>query len=293
MNWPAVSILIPSSPGRSIERTIRSIRRQEYSGRLQIITGGDSIDAINEQAATADCDILAIQPAGDFYLPEAFVRSVAVLVREPALRMVSGCEVHLHLDGTTLRASALSDELIDPRMLMLGRSVPRQCVFFWRRAFEASGGLRTQASADPVTDLFYRLLHDGGGRFVPHHTAVHHLDASHRVAWDRDWLASMRYTIDSCESDPKFSQRFKLAPGDKLNLLRRWLLLEARYAGNEARVSELLAELLPGSDVETRAFLVRHGFLPMSGITSDIGSEQLRDAVNWSLETDERLKRVA
>ena len=292
MHWPTVSILIPCTPGRSAERTVASTRCQEFAAPVQIVLCGESIAEINAATKSLQGDILSVIPCGDFYLPGALVRSLKALVREPALRLVSGCEVHLQADETTLRASPLTDDLIDPRSLMLSRPVARQCAFFWRRAFESVDGFRPGA-ADPATDLHYRLLHDGGGRFISHHTAVHQLDRSPRTAFDRQWLAGMRFTIDSCEADDVYFQRFQLKPADKLNLLRRWLLLEARQSGNEARSSELLAELMSGSDADTRAFLVRHGFLPMPSVTPAVDANHLRDLVDWSLGAVAEQRRVA
>jgi hypothetical protein len=103
--------------------------------------------------------------------------------------------------------------------------------------------------------------------------------------------------LDSCEADPAYARRFQFKAADKLNLLRRWLLLEARQAGNEARVSELLAELMIGSDADTRGFLVRHAFVPMQSEDSDLAgmsdAGHLRDLVDWSLDAMKQRRRVA
>ena len=52
MNWPSLSIVIPSfNQGRFIERTLLSILRQDYPGKLQVIVS-DAVKYNTQQLAS-------------------------------------------------------------------------------------------------------------------------------------------------------------------------------------------------------------------------------------------------
>ena len=251
-----------------MERTILSVLRQQYPGDVEVLISRLADDLRRKypsigQASLSDArgDIVAVQRGGDFYLPDAFVKSVGALVQNPPLGVVSGCEVRLQSDGRhAFTASSLCADSITPRSLMMGREISTQCAFFWRDVLKHGGGWR-EDRWDAGIAFWYRALHFRRAKFLPHHTAVQKMGDRGPVR-DAKWLNRMQQLVESCEREPRYAERFQFSPVEKRELYNRWSLLEARQAGNEAGVAVLLDELSRGTGEETRAFLVRHGFLP-------------------------------
>ncbi|MBV8780779.1 MAG: glycosyltransferase [Phycisphaerae bacterium] len=308
MKWPSISIIIPSfNQGRFIERTLLSIFKQDYPGDVQVIVsdGGSSdetteilrkypeitwwskgdeglVDAINQGFSAATGDVLAIQSSDDFYLPDAFVRSITELVQDSSLALVSGCDVYLMGDGKSFSCSALDDHNITPRSLMMRRVIPQHCAFFWRSMLKITGGLGPEISEGAEIDLWYRALHFVEARFIPHHTAVYQFHDQQRTVKGDRWYQSLTQIVESCEADEKFASRFRFDALDKQVLYQRWLLQEARRSGNEARVAVLLDELSRGASDETITFLIRQGFLPKSATANPRHPNHRVPDIHWS-----------
>ncbi len=288
MSWPSLSIVIPSfNQGRFIERTLLSILKQEYPGELQIVVsdGGSKdetvevlrrypqvtwwsrkddglVDGINKGLAAAEGEIVAIQSSDDFYLPDAFRLSVGELRNDATLGLVAGCDVYLQPDETSFSCSPLDDHEITPRSLMMRRVIPQHCCFFRREMLEHLGNLRPAIYEGAEIDLWYRALHFVRGKFIPHHTAVYQFHAEQRTRNGDRWYQSLTQIIESCENDPKYSERFRMSAVDKRELFARWSLQEAHRAGDTQRVAELTAALSQSSSAETQRFLQLHGFIP-------------------------------
>lgn len=301
MRWPSLSIVIPTlNMGRFIERTLLSIFRQDYPGRVQVIVadGGskdDTIDilrkfpqvtwwsqkddgiadAVNQGFAVSDGEIIAEQGSDDYYLPGAFEHSVGALLRHPDVDIVAGTDVFLDSDGRTFTCSPLEDHEITPRSLILRRVIPLHCGFFRRSVLQTTGGMRCFGKAiaesggniDNVgldIDFWYRALHFHKGRFIPNHTAVYQLHRDQMTVNSPSWYRNMTEMVESCERDPKFSSRFRLTTDEKRNAFIRWEIQQGRLSGQHQKVEQLVRTVTedPAFTTETREHLVSHGFLP-------------------------------
>lgn len=301
MSWPSLSIVIPTlNMGRFIERTLLSIFRQGYPGRLQVVVadGGskdntveilkrfpqvtwwsqkdDGIaDAVNQGFAVADGEIVAEQGSDDYYLPGAFERSVGALMQDPEIDIVAGTDVFLNPDGRTFACSQLEDHEITPRSLILRRVIPLHCGFFRRSVLATTGGMRcfgrgmaeSGGNVDNVgldIDFWYRALHFHKGRFIPHHTAVYQLHRDQMTVNSPSWHRNMIDMVESCRRDPRFAARFTLTEQDKLNAAVRWEIQQASLLGKKDEVDRLVAQVMsdPTFTDETRQHLALHGFVP-------------------------------
>jgi len=288
MIWPSLSIIIPSfNQGRFIERTLLSILGQDYPGSLQVIVsdGGSTdetvdvlrrypliqwwsrrddglVDAVNKGFAQASGDILAIQSSDDFYLPDAFRRSIGELMHDQTLGIVSGCDVYVQPDRSTFSCSPLDDHEITPRSLLMRRVIPQHCAFFRRDILEKVGGLRAFIAEGAEIDLWYRALHFVRGRFIPFHTAAYQFHAQQRTRKGDRWYESLTRMVESCEQEKRFAERFTLAKADRRELYQRWMLQEAQRVGDERRIVSLTHALSIFCSEETRSFLTLHGFIP-------------------------------
>jgi glycosyltransferase involved in cell wall biosynthesis len=288
MNWPSLSIIIPSfNQGQFIERTLLSILRQDYPGKLQVIVsdGGSKdetvevlrqykqvqwwskrddglVDAINKGFSAATGDILAIQSSDDFYLPDAFQLSIEALVRDQTLGIISGCDVYVQPDRKTFSCSSLDDHEITPRSLLMRRVIPQHCAFFRREILDQVGGLRPFIAEGAEIDLWYRTLHFVRGKFIPFHTAAYQFHADQRTRKGDRWYESLTTIVESCEKEERFAERFTFDETTRRELYQRWMLQEARRAGDERRVISLTNALSTFATEETQSFLWRHGFIP-------------------------------
>ena len=302
MAWPSLSIIITSLNRASfIQRTLLSIVRQDYPGKVEVIVAdggstdgtveilrrypqvtwwsgkdGGIVDAINRGLSVAGGEFVAIQDSDNFYLRDAFRLTMSEARREPALDIVTGCDIYLEPDARTFVCSPLDDHEIDARSLLMRRVIPIHCAFVRRRIIDGVGGfqnlssLRQERGGDVGNvgvdiDFWYRALHLHRGRFVPHHTAVYQRHADMMSANSPRWLANMSEMIERCEGDERFGSRFRLSNDDKLNLRVCWEIQQAKIDGNDERVRELVAQVSGDTTRytdETRAYLMTHGFIP-------------------------------
>ncbi|MCS7032562.1 MAG: glycosyltransferase, partial [Phycisphaerae bacterium] len=287
---PPVSIVIPSfNQGRYLERTLLSILRQNYAGRVEIIVsdGGSTdetlqvlrrfpcvrhwserdygiADATNKGLSVASGEILAIQSSDDFYLPDAIAHTVAALEQDGSIALASGCDVYLEPDGTSFTCSQLDDHRVDPRSLLLRRVLPQHGTFFRRELIDRIGLLRMDLAEGAEIDFWYRALHFFAGRFIPRHTAVYQRHPAQRTQTGSQWYQSLVRIVESNESDPVYGDIFRLSPEDKFNLYTRWQIQTAAIAGQNDQVRLLLDFVTRDARIteETRKWLALHGFLP-------------------------------
>lgn len=243
MNWPSLSIIIPSfNQGAYIERTILSILKQEYKGELEVIVsdGGSKdetvevlqkypqitwwskpdkgfVDAVRKGFAVAKGEILAIQSSDDFYLKNAFEVCIKELVNNEKLGIVTGCDVLVQPDLKTFFTSNLDSGEITPRSLLLDRCIPQHCAFFRRDVLEKIGGLREEVDTCADMDFWYRALHFYKAKFVPFYTAAYQRHANQRTKVLDNWSKSFFEMVEFCESDPFYNEHFKLSEEDKRN----------------------------------------------------------------------------
>jgi glycosyltransferase involved in cell wall biosynthesis len=308
--------------GRFIERTLLSIFRQNYPGRLQVIVadGGskdDTVailkrypqvtwwsrkdngiaDAVNQGFAESDGEILAEQGSDDYYLPGAFEWSVGALMRDRQLDIVAGTDVFLNDDGRTFTCSKLEDHEITPKSLILRRVIPLHCGFFRRSVLQTTGGMRcfgrTMADSggniDNVgldIDFWYRALHFHKGKFIPHHTAVYQLHREQMTVNSPSWYRNMTEMVESCERDPEFADRFKLTTQERQNAYVRWEIQQAKLLGRIDEVEKLVRKVMEDTAFteETRQHLASHGFVSKPQRSAMRSPQSVPDIDWWKRE---------
>lgn len=287
---PSLSIIIPSfNQAAYIERTIQSILKQSYDGKLEIIVsdGGSTdgtvdilrrypqlrwwserdhgiADGVNKGLSVASGEILAIQSSDDYYLPGAFEWTIGHLVQNPELHIAAGCDVYLQPDGATFACSPLDDHVSSPRSLMLRRVLPQHCTFFRREVFDRVGPFNLDLPEGCDIDFWYRALHHFRARFIPRHTAVFQVHPAQRSQTSGRWYQAMRQIVESAEQDQELGSIYRMSEDDKFNASLCWQIQSAGMAGRDADVRHLLEIARNDSRAtdETRRVLALHGFLP-------------------------------
>jgi len=301
MPWPSLSIIVTSLNRASfIQRTLLSILRQDYAGKVEVIVAdggstdgtvevlkrypqvtwwsgpdGGIVDAINKGLAQATGEFVAVQDSDNYYLRDAFKLTLAAAREDPSLDIVTGCDIYLEPDGRTFVCSKLDDHAIDARSLLMRRVIPIHCAIVRRRIVEEVGGFRPLASLRKEVggdvgnvgvdvDFWYRALHFVRGRFVSHHTAAYQRHPQMMSANSPRWYANMTEMVERCEQYARFGSRFKLSTEDKVNLFVRWEIQQSRIDGDEYRVRKLVERVENDTQRytdETRAYLALHGFI--------------------------------
>ena len=293
MNWPSISVVIPSfNQGAYLERTLLSILRQDYPGRVEVIVsdGGSKdstldvlarypqvtwwsrrdsgiADATNRALSVATGEVIAIQSSDDFYLRDAFRLTVDALRHDKDLGIASGCDVYLQPGGTGFTCSQLDDHEVSPRSLLMRRVIPQHCAFFRREVYERVGPLRTCIAEGAEVDFWYRALHFVRGQFVPHHTAAYQVHPAQRTRTSDRWYESQVRMVETCEDDLTYGRIFRLSTSDKRDLYARWEILQEHRAGRIASAIELIDRLMQSDECteETLSFLATHGLIPRTG----------------------------
>lgn len=326
MNWPSLSIIIPSfNQGSYIERTILSIVKQEYEGELQVIVsdGGSKdetvevlkkypqitwwsepdkgfVDAVTKGFAVAKGEILAIQSSDDFYLRNAFKVSVRELINDEKLGIVTGCDVLLQPDLKSFSTSNLESGYVTPSSLLLERCIPQHCAFFRKDILAKIGGLRKEVDTCADMDFWYRALHFYKGKFIPFYTAAYQRHANQRTKVLNNWSTSFLRMVESCESDPFYSSQFKLSEEDKKNWYVRcevfWELNSGAKDKNKKQIMQKINEVLESSDYtsETKRDVYRsgasHGIIIEQKNTMDLNTYVSNSLINGTLLKKSRKK---
>jgi len=286
-SFPSLSIVIPSyNQGAYIERTLLSILKQDYPGEVEVIVsdGGSKdetvevlkkypqvkwwsqrdegfVDAVTKGFAVAKGEILAIQSSDDFYLKDAFKKSIKELIQEDSLSIVAGCDVYMQPDRKTFSVSDLDSHLITPHSLLVGRVIPQHCAFFRRGVLEKVNGLRREVDTCADIDFWYRALHFFKGKFIPHYTAAYQYHANQRTQVLDTWYSSLVRTVETCEADHFYAERFRFTDDDKKNLYVRW---EVQFGLKQADRDQLMQKMndimkSPNYTEETKQYVYQVG----------------------------------
>jgi glycosyltransferase involved in cell wall biosynthesis len=259
VDWPSLSILIPSfNQGRYLERTLLSIIKQEYAGRLEIVVsdGGSTdetvgvlkrypevrwwsepdqgfVDAVTKALAVASGEVLAIQSSDDYYLEGAFRTAIPVLVQDASLGFVSGAEMQINISNELTVVERKPSSVLDsPEDLILGVYVPQHCTFIRRAALDTVGGLRMAVDRCADFDLWYRVLHFFHGQMLSSHLAVYQLHPAQRTQTQAEnWIRCLDMVIETCAGEPSYAERFLLDPEKKRNFMKRMEMHWFRTAG--------------------------------------------------------------
>ena len=246
--FPSISIIIPSwNQGRFIERTLLSIFKQDYPGRVEVLVadGGSTdetvavlkqygdrltwwsapdegfVDAVAKGAAQTTGEILAIQSSDDYYLPGAFRAVAAALAQHPAASFVAGGDYAINLAGAVVGAGRPAGA-ITPRSILFDNLPSQHATFIRRRFWEAVGGMRREVDMCADVDLWYRVAHLAPGQYIPEMLAVYQLHPNQRTVTSDQWFASLVRMVESCEATPHYGQQFHLTPAERRDLYAYW-----------------------------------------------------------------------
>lgn len=258
--FPSISIVIPSwNQGRFIERTLLSIFKQDYPGRVEVIVadGGSTdetvavlqryqdqltwwsapdegfVDAVTSGMARATGEILAIQSSDDYYLPGAFRAAAAALQQHPEVSFVAGGDYAINLAGVVV-GSGRPVGAITPRSILF-ENIPSQHAAFVRRSYwDAVGGLRRAVDMCADVDLWYRVAHLAPGRYIPAMLAVYQLHPDQRTVTSDQWISQLVRMVESCEAEPRYDQKFSLTPAERRDLYAYWEIFWTRRRDKRA-----------------------------------------------------------
>lgn len=246
--FPSVSVVIPSwNQGRFIDRTLQSILKQDYPGRIEVIVsdGGSTdetvdvlkkygerliwwsardkgfVDAVTKGVARATSEILAIQSSDDYYLPGAFRSMAAAFQQYPAASFISGGEYAIDLQGNVLSSSSPAGE-ITPRSILFETVPPQHATFVRRRYFEETGGMRREVDMCADIDQWYRVAHLAPGHYVPAMLAVYQLHPDQRTVTSDQWFPNLVKMVELCEQEPRYGGTFRLSDDERRNLYTYW-----------------------------------------------------------------------
>lgn len=244
MRNPQISVVIPSfNQGQYIERTLLSILKQNYDGKIQVIVsdGGSTdntveilkkydnlitwwseedngyADAVNKGFKIAQGEIFAIQSSDDYYLKDSFSNIAGSFSLHPDASLICGREVLQNPDGSMFKGYVLP-ELINPGSFLLDYPFPgifQHTTFLRRHFFEQSGGLRPEFDMCADADLFYRLLHFANGYFLDRYIAVYQRHDSQRTRTQT--LKFERQLLDmvlECKNNPAYRKLFDISEKD-------------------------------------------------------------------------------
>lgn len=284
--FPAISILIPSfNQGVFIERTLLSILKQDYPGRVEtIVSDGGSTDstvevlrkyedrivwwsardrgfadAVMQAAAKATGDLLAIQASDDFYLAGAFRAAVAGFQHHPEVGFISGRDLGVDTRGRVAWLRRQGGQ-ITPRRVLFGPPIGQHATFMRREVFEQVGGVRLDVDMCADLDLFYRASHIAPGRFIARHLGVYQVQPNQRTQTSRRFYPCLRRMVESCEADPFYRERFRLSEDEKRNLFAFWeISWTAVYDQEEAfRLARRLAPDIRSFDHRTQHIIRKY-----------------------------------
>lgn len=269
--FPSLSVVIPSyNQGQFIERTLLSILKQDYPGRVEVIVadGGSTdetvavlkkydaqltwwsapdagfVDAVTKGVARATGEILAIQSSDDYYLAGAFRSMAAAFQRHPAASFVSGGDYAINLDGAVVGENRPHGE-ITPRNILLHEFPSQHATFIKRHYFDLTGGVRPKVDMCADVDLWYRVANLEPGQYIEEMLAVYQLQPNQRTATSDKWLASFIRMVELCEQEPRYNQVFRLTPTERRDLYTYW---EVRWTAkrDKAAARPIAFAKLPG-----------------------------------------------
>ncbi|ALW87124.1 hypothetical protein AUC43_19810 [Hymenobacter sedentarius] len=246
--FPFISIVIPSwNQGKYIERTLLSILKQDYPGRVEIIVsdGGSTdetvavlkkygehliwwsardkgfVDAVTKGVAHTNGEILAIQSSDDYYLPGAFRAVAAAFQHYPEAGFISGGEYAIDLAGNIV-GSGNPSGLITPHSILFQTIPPQHATFVKRRFFEETGGMRREVDMCADIDQWYRVAHLASGQYIPAMLAVYQLHPDQRTVTSDKWFPNLMKMVELCEQEPRYGQEFRLTDEERRNLYTYW-----------------------------------------------------------------------
>jgi glycosyltransferase involved in cell wall biosynthesis len=242
MSYPTFSIVIPSfNQGDFIERTLLSILKQNYPGKIEIIVsdGGSTdstveilkkydnkitwwsapdkgfVDAVNKGFSQASGDIYAIQSSDDLYLQNAFNHVHGAFQRYPESSLICGKELLINPDNTVMEGMSLSED-INPRTFFLDNwwiGITQHTTFFKKEYFNIVKGLTFPFNPASEQDLYYRLIQIKPGKYIDEFIGAYQFHVNQMTRVSDKWERALLHLIDHSYQDPLYVDR-----PDRLNI---------------------------------------------------------------------------
>lgn len=281
MDFPGISVIIPSfNQGQFIERTLLSIFKQEYGGKVQIIVSdGGSTDntveilkkydkriiwwsekdtgyaeAVNKGFKQATGGICAIQSSDDYYLKDAFLSIIESFRTHPGASLICGREALQNSDGNVFGGYILP-EVITPRSFIMDYPFPgifQHTTFFRSEYFEKSKGLRRKFDMCADADLFYRLLHFANGYFLDKYVAVYQRHAAQRTQTQTlKFESQLLDMVLNCRNDSEYNRFYSVSEEDFFQFKAFVNLFYLQYADPEKAIWQA-AEVVKDSEMDAR-----------------------------------------
>ncbi len=187
-----VSVVIPSfNQANFLEKTIRSIVRQDYKNIEIIVIDGDSNDgskdiirkyeknlafwesepdsgqseAINKGFRAASGELFAWLNSDDLLTPSAIRLAASFLTTDPDLGLIYGDRIHIDQKGNVIGINRCPP--FYRAMLSRNITIPQETAFFRREFFELVGGLDEKLHFSMDFDLWCRLQKCTKFRHIP------------------------------------------------------------------------------------------------------------------------------
>lgn len=234
MNWSTISIIIPSfNQGKYIERTLLSILKQEYKGKVEVIVsdGGSTdntveilkkynnqiiwwsekdagyADAVNKGFAIATGEIFAIQSSDDFYLQNAFNIVYNAFNSNPDISLICGRELLLNPDNSVIEGIPLLEE-INPKTFLLENwwiGITQHTTFFRREYFERVKGMTFPFNPASEQDLYYRMIQLKPGKYINDLLGVYQFHANQMTRVSDKWEEALLHLVEHSYYDPFYT----------------------------------------------------------------------------------------
>lgn len=234
MNWSTISIIIPSfNQGKYIERTLLSILKQEYKGKVEVIVsdGGSTdntveilkkydnqiiwwsekdagyADAVNKGFAKATGEIFAIQSSDDFYLPEAFNIVNDTFERVPDISLICGRELLLNPDNSVIEGIPLLED-INPKTFLLENwwiGITQHTTFFRREYYERVKGMTFPFNPASEQDLYYRIIQLKPGKYINDLLGVYQFHSNQMTRVSDKWEKALLHLVEHSYYDPFYT----------------------------------------------------------------------------------------
>jgi glycosyltransferase involved in cell wall biosynthesis len=257
-NLKKISVIIPSyNQGKYIDRTLLSILKQNYSGKIEVIVsdGGSTdntidilkgyniiwwsekdrgyCDAVNKGLKIATGDIIAIQSSDDYYLQGAFNTIAQYFNIYPENGFISGNDIAIDSNNCIARVMLEQKTIDSPRYILKGGHIPQHTTFIKKNAIDKVDGLKISCDRCGDADLFYRILHHYKGLVVRDLVGVYQIHDSQRTQNDPHlWLESEYNMIRECENDKYYSVYFKPSRQEIEEFMMREKIVWESLSGN-------------------------------------------------------------
>jgi len=266
IDYPKISVIIPSyNQGKYIERTLLSIIKQDYHGKIEIIVsdGGSTdktvdilkryniiwwsekdkgfSDAVNKGLKVAGGDIIAIQSSDDYYLQGTFRKVAKYFGTYTEYGFITGNDIAIDSNNKIVRVMLKQQVIASPSYLLQDGYIPQHATFIRKQAIDRVGGLKVTCDQCGDADLFYRILHFYKGLIIRDLFSVYQIHAFQRSkSASHLWIEALQRMFQECENDQYYSNMFRPSAQEKMeHMIFGEILWEYRAGNSESARKQL------------------------------------------------------